>query len=119
MLIDLQLFAHHGLLILGLTLALLLIKGSVVALLVKVRGSDAETAWRSGLALAQGGEFCFALMAQMQQNQLMPAEISGPLLAATFCSMVMTPLLLRAAPRIAASLHRKPNHKPTSKRSAH
>ncbi|QXI26946.1 monovalent cation:proton antiporter family protein [Pseudomonas vanderleydeniana] len=109
MLIDLQLFAHHGLLILGLTLALLLIKGSVVALLVKVRGSDAETAWRSGLALAQGGEFCFALMAQMQQNQLMPAEISGPLLAATFCSMVMTPLLLRAAPRIAASLHRKPN----------
>ncbi len=109
MLIDLQLFAHHGLLILGLTLALLLIKGSVVALLVRGRGSDAETAWRSGLALAQGGEFCFALMAQMQQNRLMPADISGPLLAATFCSMVMTPLLLRAAPRIAATLHRKPN----------
>jgi len=109
MLIDLQLFAHHGLLILGLTLALLLIKGTVVAILVRGRGSDVETAWRSGLALAQGGEFCFALMAQMQQNQLMPAQISGPLLAATFCSMVMTPLLLRAAPRIAAGLHRKPN----------
>lgn len=60
MLIDLQLFASHGLLILGLTLGLLLIKGSVVALLVKWRGSDGETAWRSGLALAQGGEFCFA-----------------------------------------------------------
>ncbi|NWA00052.1 monovalent cation:proton antiporter-2 (CPA2) family protein [Pseudomonas gingeri] len=109
MLIDLQLFADHGLLILGLTLALLLIKGAVVAILVKLRGSDAETAWRSGLALAQGGEFCFALMAQMQQNQLMPADISGLLLAATFCSMVLTPLLLRAAPRIAARLHRKPN----------
>ncbi len=109
MLIDLQLFAHHGLLILGLTLALLLIKGTVVAILVRGRGSDVETAWRSGLALAQGGEFCFALMAQMQQNQLMPAQISGPLLAATFCSMVMTPLLLRAAPRIATGLHRKPN----------
>lgn len=109
MLIDLQLFASHALLILGLTLALMLIKGAVVALLLKLRGSDGETAWRSGLALAQGGEFCFALMAQMQQSQLMPAELSGLLLAATFCSMLLTPLLLRAAPGIAARLHRKPN----------
>ncbi|WP_415773789.1 cation:proton antiporter [Pseudomonas sp. LB3P38] len=109
MLIDLQLFASHGLLILGLTLGLLVLKGSVVALLVKWRGSDGETAWRSGLALAQGGEFCFALMAQMQQNKLMPADFGGLLLAATFCSMLVTPLLLRAAPRIATRLHRKPN----------
>ncbi|MHC8363159.1 cation:proton antiporter [Pseudomonas sp. LS2P72] len=109
MLIDLQLFASHGLLILGLTLGLLLLKGSVVALLVKWRGSDGETAWRSGLALAQGGEFCFALMAQMQQNELMPADFGGLLLAATFCSMLVTPLLLRAAPHIATRLHRKPN----------
>ncbi len=109
MLIDLQLFVSHSLLILGLTLGLLLVKGAIVAALVKWRGSDGETAWRSGLALAQGGEFCFALMAQMQQSQLMPAEISGLLLAATFCSMVLTPLLLRAAPGIAACLHRKPN----------
>ncbi|MDQ3200575.1 MAG: monovalent cation:proton antiporter-2 (CPA2) family protein, partial [Pseudomonadota bacterium] len=109
MLIDVQLFVSHSLLILGLTLGLLLIKGCVVALLVKWRGSDIETAWRSGLALAQGGEFCFALMAQMQQNNMMPADFGGPLLAATFCSMLLTPLLLRAAPRIALHLHRKPN----------
>lgn len=109
MLIDLQLFASHSLLIIGMTLGLLVIKGLVVALLVKWRGSDSETAWRSGLALAQGGEFCFALMAQMQQKRLLPAELGALLLAATFCSMLLTPLLLRAAPRIAAALHRKPN----------
>jgi len=109
MLIDLQLFASHSLLIIGMTLGLLVIKGLVVALLVKWRGSDSETAWRSGLALAQGGEFCFALMAQMQQTRLLPAELGALLLAATFCSMLLTPLLLRAAPRIAAALHRKPN----------
>ncbi|XHF34965.1 monovalent cation:proton antiporter-2 (CPA2) family protein [Pseudomonas chlororaphis] len=109
MLIDLQLFASHSLLIIGMTLGLLVIKGLVVALLVKWRGSDSETAWRSGLALAQGGEFCFALMAQMQQSRLLPAELGALLLAATFCSMLLTPLLLRAAPRIAAALHRKPN----------
>lgn len=109
MLIDLQLFASHGLEILALTLGLLLVKGCVVAALVRVQGSDAETAWRSGLALAQGGEFCFALMAQMQQTQLLPEAIGNLLLAATFCSMLVTPLLLRAAPGIAARLHRKPN----------
>jgi len=109
MLIDLQLFLSHSLLILGLTVGLMVIKGIVVALLVKWRGSDSETAWRSGLALAQGGEFCFALMAQMQQNSLMPEALGDLLLAATFCSMLLTPLLLRAAPRIAAVLHRKPN----------
>lgn len=109
MLIDVQLFVSHSLLILGLTLGLLLIKGGIVAALVKWRGSDSETAWRSGLALAQGGEFCFALMAQMQQYALMPAEVGSLLLTATFCSMLMTPLLLRAAPHVAARLHRKPN----------
>jgi len=109
MLIDLQLFLHHGFLIVGLTLALMLIKGTVVAILVKLRGSDGETAWRSGLALAQGGEFCFALMAQMQLNALIPSQYAPYLLAATFCSMLLTPLLLRAAPRIAASLHHTSN----------
>ena len=109
MLIDLQLFLHDGLEILGITLALMLIKGSVVAILLKLRGRDGETAWRSGLALAQGGEFCFALMAQMQLGNLIPPDIAAHLLAATFCSMLLTPLMLRAAPKIAASLHRKPN----------
>ena len=109
MLIDLQLFVSDGLLILGLTVGLMIIKGIVVALLVKWRGSDSETAWRSGLALAQGGEFCFALMAQMQQNSMLPEKLGALLLAATFCSMLLTPILLRAAPRIATALHRKPN----------
>lgn len=109
MLIDLQLFLSHSLAILGLTVGLMVIKGVVVALLVKWRGSDSETAWRSGLALAQGGEFCFALMAQMQQSRMLPEGLGDLLLAATFSSMLLTPLLLRAAPRIAAVLHRKPN----------
>lgn len=104
MLIDIHLFARHGWLILGLTFTLLLLKGSLVALLVKLRGDDNETAWRSGIALAQGGEFCFALVAQVQQNRLLDADIGGLLLAATFCSMAVTPLMLRAAPRLAAHL---------------
>lgn len=109
MLIDLRLFASHGLAIVGLTALLLLLKGSLVALLVRLRGESNESAWRSGLALAQGGEFCFALVSQAQQAKLLPSEIGGLILAATFCSMAVTPLLLRAAPRLAARLARRPS----------
>ncbi len=109
MLIDLQQFASEGWLILAVTLGLMLIKGSAVALLVKLRGADKQTAWRSGLALAQGGEFCFALMAQIEQAQLLPGPQAKLLLAATFCSMALTPLLLRAAPALAARLQRAPS----------
>ena len=80
---------------------------SLVTLLVRLRGESNESAWRSGLALAQGGEFCFALMAQMQQTHLLPEALGNLLLAATFCSMVVTPLLLRAAPGLAARWHRR------------
>lgn len=108
MLIDVSLFASHGLLILGMTLTLLLVKGAMVALLVRLRGGDNESAWRSGVALAQGGEFCFALVAQAQLVKLVPAELSGLILAATFCSMAVTPLMLRGAPKLAARLGRRP-----------
>jgi CPA2 family monovalent cation:H+ antiporter-2 len=108
MLIDPHLFLSQGALIVALTLALMLLKGGVVALLVRLRGGDTATAWRSGLALAQGGEFCFALMTQIEQAQLLPGPQAKLLLAATFCSMALTPLLLRMAPAVAARLQRQP-----------
>ncbi|MBD9425839.1 cation:proton antiporter [Pseudomonas sp. PDM15] len=108
MLIDLKLFAEQGWVILGATLLLLALKGGLVAVLVKVRGESGETAWRSGLALAQAGEFFFALVALMRQQQMLDAPLAGLLLAAAFCSMALTPLLLRAAPQLAARLRRTP-----------
>lgn len=109
MLIDLSLFASHGLLILGMAVLLLLLKGSLVALLVRLRGDSSESAWRSGLALAQGGEFCFALVSQAQQARLVSIETGGLILAATFCSMAVTPLLLRAAPHLVTRLGQRPH----------
>lgn len=109
MLIDVGLFASHGLVILGMTVLLLALKGALVALLVRLRGGSNENAWRSGLALAQGGEFCFALVAQAQQATLVDGQLGGLILAATFCSMAVTPLLLRGAPKLAAHLGRQPS----------
>jgi CPA2 family monovalent cation:H+ antiporter-2 len=105
MLIDLRLFAEQGWTILGATLLLLALKAGLVTLLVRLRGESGESAWRSGLALAQAGEFFFALVTLMRQQQLLEAPLAGLLLAAAFCSMALTPLLLRAAPRLAA--HRR------------
>ncbi len=104
MLIDLQLFASNGLLIAGLTVLLLCIKGSIAGVLVRLRGESVETAWRSALALAQGGEFFFALLTQLLLFKLLPAETASILLTVTFCSMLLTPLLLRGAPDLAARL---------------
>jgi CPA2 family monovalent cation:H+ antiporter-2 len=113
MLIDIHLFASHGWIILGATLALLAIKGGLVALLVKVRGGDGESAWRSGVALAQAGEFFFALVTVIRQEDLLDAEAAGLLLAAAFCSMALTPLMLRAAPGLAR--HWRAKHKQQSR----
>ena len=107
MLIDLRLFAEQGWAILGATLLLLTLKFGLVALLVRLRGEDNETAWRSGLALAQAGEFFFALVALMRQQNLLEAPLAGLMLAAAFCSMALTPLLLRGAPLLALRLRRK------------
>ena len=110
MLIDLRLFAAHGLTIFLITLLLMSIKGGLIALLVRLRGESGETAWRTGLALAQAGEFFFALVALMRHYELLPSQMAGQLLAAAFCSMALTPLLLRAAPQLAARLRRAPGY---------
>ncbi len=109
MLIDLHLFAAQGPSIALITLLLLAVKGGLIALLVRLRSDTLETAWRSGLALAQAGEFFFALVTLMRQHQLLQSQIAGLLLAAAFCSMALTPLLLRLAPHIAERLRRTPS----------
>lgn len=110
MLIDLSLFLTDGLTIALATLCLLVLKGSIVALLTRLRGDNSETSWRTGLALAQGGEFCFALVSQAQHVNLVPEHLGGLILAATFCSMAVTPMLLRVAPNLAARMAKRDEH---------
>jgi hypothetical protein len=56
-------------------------------------------------------------MAQMQQSRLIPDEFNGLLLAATFCSMLLTPLLLRAAPPLPCACTASPISKCNWKKS--
>ncbi len=84
--------AHWGLL--G-AVVLLGVKGALVAGLVRAAGIDAATAWRTGILLAVGGEFGFALLAIGLQAGIVDEALGQAVLAAVLFSMIAGPLLIR------------------------
>ncbi|MBN9411616.1 MAG: cation:proton antiporter [Burkholderiales bacterium] len=83
----------------GLVLLLLvgpvLFKLVVVALLARVLGASAGVSLRTGLYLAQAGEFGFVLLSLAQGRNLVPAELLNPILAAMVLSMLATPFIIQ------------------------
>jgi CPA2 family monovalent cation:H+ antiporter-2 len=70
-------------------------KTLIVAGLVRAAGTDALTAWRTGLMLAVGGEFGFALLAIALASGVIAAGASQVVLASVLISMVAAPFLIR------------------------
>ncbi len=83
-------------LILGLVLALVLVKASVMFIVARAFGRKTGEAALIGLGLAQGGEFAFVLFAFAEGAGVIPAEVTAPLIVAVALSMAITPLLLMA-----------------------
>lgn len=90
--------------ILFLLLGLLVGKSAVIALLTRYCESDDPTALRTGLVLAQGGEFGFALLALALNNGLLSANESQAVLAAIVLSMALSPVIIRYNAVIARQL---------------
>ncbi|MFZ5724098.1 MAG: cation:proton antiporter [Pseudomonadota bacterium] len=107
LLLDVRLLLANWALILGLGLALVLAKFVLVAGMTRALGETRETALRTGLALAQGGEFFFALLALAGRESMVPADTVSILIAVTLVSMSLTPLLLRRSEAIAGWLLRR------------
>jgi monovalent cation:H+ antiporter-2, CPA2 family len=82
----------------GLVLALSVIpvcfKFVLVAALAKLFGASTGVAMRTGLYLAQAGEFGFVLLSLATQQQLLPAHWQSPVLASMVLSMMMTPFII-------------------------
>jgi K+:H+ antiporter len=94
-----QVLEHVGLV--GLLLALLLtVKGTVIALLARAFGAAPGTALRTALALAQGSEFGFVLLAQARAAEVASEPVVQALIAAMILSMLATPFLVAASDRI-------------------
>ena len=87
-------WAHAGLVI-ALTLLPVLFKFALVTALARAFGAAQGVALRTGLYLAQAGEFGFVLLALAAQEQLLPAELQGPVLASMVLSMVATPFIIQ------------------------
>ena len=100
MMLDLRLVGERFWVVLAFLGLLLPAKFALVAGLARALGGSAGTSLRTGIALAQGGEFGFVLLAQAAGAGVVPAAIEQPLLAAMILSMVLTPFLLGASDRI-------------------
>ncbi len=87
--------------VLLLALGLILFKALVILLLAKLSGRSTSTALRSGLLLAQGGEFGFVLLDLSLGSSLLPGTAGQLLFAAIILSMATAPFLIRYNGRLA------------------
>lgn len=98
-----QVFSNIGLVLLIL-IAYLLFKFVIVALVVKLVKYEAGVAIRTGLILAQAGEFSFVILALGVEQKLINGQALQLILAASLLSMVIAPFLIQYNGRIARRL---------------
>ena len=88
------------LMIVGLTLGLMLMKGLIlygIAVAFRIRGADR---WLFTLGLAQAGEFGFVLIAFGVQQAVFPGPVAEVILLVIALSMLLTPLAFIAYERL-------------------
>ncbi|HEX6722029.1 MAG TPA: cation:proton antiporter [Burkholderiaceae bacterium] len=102
--LDWRPLIDQWLLVLLLTLLPVVAKAALVAVLARAFGASPGVAIRTGLYLAQAGEFGFVLLALGVQNQLLVGDWMSPVIAAMVLSMLATPLLVMWSGRIVMRL---------------
>ncbi len=99
--VDLSLLLDRTVLVLGLALGLIVLKGALLWPLGRLAGGlGGADALRLAALLASGGEFAFVLLNLAQQHLLLAADARGVLVLAITLSMAATPLLVIAVARL-------------------
>lgn len=104
MLLDWRALRDQWPLVLLLTTFPVLVKCALVTALARAGGAGAGVALRTGLYLAQAGEFGFVLLALGRDNGLIAPQWWSPVLASMVLSMLIAPLLINASNRIVLRL---------------
>lgn len=104
MLLNPAVVMRHWLLLVVAVLGLLLFKTALVATLTRYLGSDNNAALRTGLVLAQGGEFGFALLSLGLAQHVIRVPLAEFSLAVIVVSMLVGPLLIRYNRLLAARI---------------
>ena len=95
MLLDLATIAARPMFVLGIALAVIVIKGLIIAGLARTFGNSWPRSVRLGLLLSQAGEFGFVLFAQAANAQLILPQAASLFGAIVTLSMAATPFLMR------------------------
>ncbi len=104
MLLDWRIVWERWPLVLLMTLVPVLFKLVMITALSRGLGATSGTALRTGLYLAQAGEFGFVLLTLAQQNKLVPDTMLNPILASMVLSMLATPFIIMYSNRIVMKL---------------
>ena len=104
MLLDWRLVAERWGLVLLLVTIPVLFKLLLVTVPARMLGASMGTSLRTGLYLAQAGEFGFVLLTLGQQHALVPPALLNPILASMVLSMVATPFIIMYSNRIVLKL---------------
>jgi glutathione-regulated potassium-efflux system protein KefB len=94
MMLDLTAIAERPLFVIGMALALIALKASLLFGLAKWFGMETRRAFKLGLLLSQGGEFGFVLFGQAQAAMLVAPEAASLFSAIVTISMATTPFLM-------------------------
>ncbi len=98
--INFNILFRQPLLILGLVIGLMVVKGMILFGLGRGFRLTPSANALFALALAQGGEFGFVLFSFAEQSRVLPTEVTGPLVVVVALSMALTPLVLIANDRL-------------------
>ncbi|VVD70744.1 monovalent cation:proton antiporter family protein [Pandoraea terrigena] len=101
MLLDPTIVMQQPLLVLLFFVGPLVVKFTLIAGLARLFGSSPGTAIRTGLGLAQAGEFGFVLLNLVIGRHLLDPSLSQAVLAGMLLSMLCAPFLIINADRIA------------------
>ncbi|MFD1710346.1 potassium transporter [Ottowia sp. GY511] len=104
MLLDWRQVVMQWYLVLVLLLIPVTFKLVLVTALARWLGASGGVALRTGLYLAQAGEFGFVLLSIGRRGGLVPPELFTPVLAAMVLSMLATPFIIMASNRIVMRL---------------
>ena len=95
--VDFGLLWQHLGAIVGLTVGLMVIKGSVVYMLARASGARHDVAVQSGALLSQSGEFGFVLFGVAGALGLLELQLSQILTLIIALTMVLTPFVVKGA----------------------
>jgi CPA2 family monovalent cation:H+ antiporter-2 len=104
MMLDWHLVLARWPLVLLLATLPILFKLMLITGLARVLGATTGVALRTGLFLAQAGEFGFVLLTLAGNNQLVPPDLINPILASMVLSMLATPFIIMFSNRIVMKL---------------